>query len=250
MSYILEVCADSVQSAIEAKKGGADRIELCSNLLIGGTTPGKSLFKLVKEHTGLPVRTLIRPRFGDFCYDAYEFEMMKEEVQMFCEMGADGVVIGILNPDGSLNMEWMEELVKLAGKAGKTLHRAFDMCKDPFETCRQAVRLGIDTILTSGQKNSAWEGRRLLADLEQEFGNEITLLAGAGVSPATIEELARETHLHAFHMSGKIIKESRMEFRREQVNMGLKGFSEYEIWQTSMEQVKKARMILDELNRK
>ena len=247
MGYILEVCADSVQSAVEAKKGGADRIELCSNLLIGGTTPGKSLFRLVKEYTGLPVRTLIRPRFGDFCYDAYEFEMMKEEVQMFTEMGADGVVIGVLNPDGSLQMEQMEELVKAAGGAGKTLHRAFDMCKDPFETCSQAVDLGIDTILTSGQKNSAWEGKALLAELEQKFGKDITLLAGAGVSPKTLEELAVETKLHAFHMSGKIIKESRMEFRRDDVNMGLKGFSEYEIWQTSMEQVAKARVILDRL---
>ena len=105
MNYILETCADSVQSAIEAKKGGANRIELCSNLVIGGTSPGESLFRQVKEQTGLNVRVLLRPRFGDFCYDNYEFRMILDEVRMFRKLGADGIVIGILNPDGTLNME-------------------------------------------------------------------------------------------------------------------------------------------------
>ena len=115
MNYILETCADSVQSAIEAKKGGANRIELCSNLVIGGTSPGESLFRQVKEQTGLNVRVLLRPRFGDFCYDNYEFRMILDEVRMFRKLGADGIVIGILNPDGTLNMEQMKALVEEAG---------------------------------------------------------------------------------------------------------------------------------------
>ena len=155
MSYILEVCADSVQSAVSAWEGGADRIELCSGLVIGGLSPSPALFKQVRRYTDLKIRTLLRPRFGDFCYDDYEFQTLKEEVEMFRDLGADGVVIGILNPDGTLNMEQMSELTDAAGDVGVTLHRAFDVCRDPYEALEQCVTLGIDTILTSGQIRSS-----------------------------------------------------------------------------------------------
>lgn len=244
MAYILEVCADSVQSAIAAWKGGADRVELCSGLVIGGLSPSPMLFRQIRNHTDLKVRVLLRPRFGDFCYDTYEFETIKEEVQMFREMGADGVVIGILNPDGSLNMEQMEQLVKAAGYMGVTLHRAFDVCRDPFEALEQSISLGIDTILSSGQKSSAWEGRRLLADLAEKGEGKIQILAGAGITPEIIEKLTSSTELCAFHMSGKIVEDSSMKFRREGVPMGIPGLSEFEIWQTSQEQVKRASEIL------
>ncbi len=112
---ILEACVDSVQSAIYAQEGGADRLELCSNLLIGGVSPGKALYDQVRKNTDIPVRVLLRPRYGDYCYDGYEFEQLKEEVQMYCEAGADGIVIGLLRPDGNLDVERMEELIKLAG---------------------------------------------------------------------------------------------------------------------------------------
>ena len=132
MSYILEVCADSVQSAIAAQEGGADRIELCSGLVIGGLSPSPALFKQIRKYTDLKIRTLLRPRFGDFCYDDYEFQTLKEEVEMFRDLGADGVVIGMLDPDGALDMERMEALVNAAGDIGITLHRAFDVCRDPY----------------------------------------------------------------------------------------------------------------------
>lgn len=244
MAYILEVCADSVQSAVNAWKGGADRVELCSGLVIGGLSPSSMLFRQVKNYTDLKVRVLLRPRFGDFCYDDYEFEMIKEEVQMFREMGADGVVIGVLNPDGSLDTERMEQLVKAAGDMGVTLHRAFDVCRDPHEALEQSISLGIDTILTSGQRSSAWEGRALLEDLTRAGEGKIQILAGSGITPDIIEKLVLSTHLQAFHMSGKIVKDSRMEFRRDGVPMGIPGFSEFEIWQTSQEQVEKASEIL------
>ena len=227
MSYILEVCADSVQSAVSAQKGGADRIELCSGLVIGGLSPSPALFKQVRRYTDLKVRTLLRPRFGDFCYDDYEFQTLKEEVEMFRDLGADGVVIGILNPDGTLNMEQMKELTDAAGDMGITLHRAFDVCRDPYETLEQCVSLGIDTILTSGQKSSAWEGRSLLAELAEKAEGRIQILAGA--------------------MSGKKVTDSRMEFRREGVPMGIPGFSEFEIWQTDEDQVRSAAGVLGRL---
>lgn len=244
MSYILEVCADSVQSAIAAWEGGADRVELCSGLVIGGISPSPALFRQVRRYTDLKIRTLLRPRFGDFCYDRYEVETIKEEVQMFRELGADGVVMGILQPDGRLNMEQMEELVKVAGDIGITLHRAFDVCQDPYEALEQCICLGIDTILTSGQKNSAWEGRRLLADMVSKTDGKIQILAGAGITPEIIERLAPCTGCKAFHMSGKEVKDSRMKYRREGVPMGLPGFSEFEIWQTSKSQVQKATEVL------
>ena len=247
MSYILEVCADSVQSAIAAQKGGAGRIELCADLVVGGTSPSPALFKQVRKYTDLKIRTLLRPRFGDFCYDEYEFQSIKEEVEMFRELGADGVVIGILRPDGSLNMEEMEELVKAAGGMGVTLHRAFDVCRDPYEALEQCVSMGIDTILTSGQKSSAWEGRELLADLLKKSAGRIDILAGAGISPEVIEKLAPCTGIRSFHMSGKVAKDSRMEFRREGVPMGIPGFSEFDIWQTDEENVRRAVKVLEGL---
>lgn len=247
MSYILEVCADSVQSAVAAQEGGADRIELCSGLVIGGLSPSPALFKQIRKYTDLKIRTLLRPRFGDFCYDDYEFQTLKEEVEMFRELGADGVVIGMLNPDGTLDMERMEVLVNAAGDIGITLHRAFDVCRDPYEALEQCASLGIDTILTSGQKSSAWEGRGLLAELAEQAAGRVEILAGAGVNPGVIEKLAGCTAVRAFHMSGKKVMDSRMEFRREGVPMGIPGFSEFEIWQTDMEQVRRAVQVLQSL---
>ena len=247
MSYILEVCADSVQSAVAAQEGGADRIELCSGLVIGGLSPSPALFKQIRKYTDLKIRTLLRPRFGDFCYDDYEFQTLKEEVEMFRELGADGVVIGMLNPDGTLDMERMEVLVNAAGDIGITLHRAFDVCRDPYEALEQCASLGIDTILTSGQKSSAWEGRGLLAELAEQAAGRVEILAGAGVNPGVIEKLAGCTAVRAFHMSGKKVMDSRMEVRRDGDPMGILGFSEVEIWQTDREQVRRAVQVLQSL---
>lgn len=244
MSYVLEICADSVQSVIEAQKGGATRIELCSNLIIGGTTPSKSLLEQVRNYSDLPVRILLRPRFGDFCYDRYELDAMKEDVLMFRELCADGIVMGVLRPDGSLNTEEMQTLIEAAGPLDTTLHRAFDVCRDPFETLEAAILLGMNTILTSGQKASAWEGRELLTRLHEAANGRIEILAGAGISAEAIAKLLPETHITSYHMSGKIVTDSRMEFRRDGVPMGLPGFSEYDIWQTGADNVRAACAIL------
>lgn len=249
MEYKLEACVDSVRSAIEAQKGGADRIELCGNLIIGGTSPGKALFRQIKEHTDLEIRVLLRPRFGDFCYDEYEFAIMKEDAQMYKELGADGLVMGILLPDGTLNMQQMRELIHIAGGMDVALHRAFDVSWDPFVTLEQAVSLGMKTILTSGQKNSAWEGRDLLRSLVKEADERIEIMAGAGISPEVIRDLVPYTGVTACHMSGKIVKDSRMEYRREGVSMGFPGFSEYEIWETSAENIRNAAGILKGLHK-
>lgn len=244
MKCTLEVCVDSVQSALEAQKAKADRIELCSNLIIGGTSPEKALFQQVRYYTDLKIRVLLRPRFGDFCYDKYEFTQMKEEAEMYRELGADAIVTGILCPDGTLNVEQMQGLIKAADGLEFTLHRAFDMCRDAFMALEQAVELGIGTILTSGQKNSAWEGRKLLKELAEKSAGRVEILAGAGITPDVIGKLVSYTKITAYHMSGKVVKDSAMEFRRTGVNMGIPGFSEYEIWQTDAEKIREAAEVL------
>ena len=143
--FILEVCADSVESVLAAEKGGADRIELCGNVVIGGTTPSESLFREIREHSDIKIHALIRPRFGDFCYTDYEFDIIRSEVRRFRELGAQGVVIGMLRPDGSLDVEHLAQLMEEAKGMSVTLHRAFDVCRDPMEALEQAISLGFHT---------------------------------------------------------------------------------------------------------
>ena len=249
MAYILEVCVDSTASALAAKEGGADRLELCADLIVGGTTPSLALVRQVKETTGLPVRALLRPRFGDFCYDRWEL------AQMVASAAADGIVTGVLTPDGALDVEALRPIYdaarEAAAKANRpvalTLHRAFDVCRDPFAALEAACGLGLSTILTSGQAASAPQGAPLLRQLVERAAGRIEILVGAGVSPTNLPALTRETGASAFHLSGKQVLDSRMTFRREGVPMGLPGFSEFELWQTNEDTIRNARTVLDTL---
>lgn len=245
--FLLEASVDSVPSALAAVRGGADRLELCANLIIGGTTPDILLYKEIRKYTDIPIRVLLRPRFGDFCYDSYEYNILLENIAMFKEAGANGVVVGSLNPDGSLNVKQMEGLICAAAGMGITLHRAFDMCKDGMETLRIAKEIGVDTILTSGQEASCVKGWEMIKEMVDNAGKEMTILVGAGVSASVISEMYAKTGATAYHMSGKVTKNSPMEFRRETVNMGLPGISEYEIWEASEDNIRKAKEALNRL---
>lgn len=245
--HILEVCTDCVESAIAAQEGGADRIELCGNLVIGGVTPGVSLFRLVKKYTDNEIRVLLRPRYGDYCYNQYEFEQLKEEVQMYCEMGAAGVVIGMLNPDGTLDTERMQELVKMANGRDTALHRCFDMCVNPLEGLEQAIGLGMKTILTGGQKGTAWEGKVMLSTLQEKSEGRIEILAAGGIQADVIRKLLPQTGITSYHMSGKAEIESRMQYRMKGGSMGLPERDEYVLWKTSAEAVKEAEGVLREM---
>lgn len=242
--FNLECCVDSVESAIAAEKGGATRLELCSNLIIGGTSPSISLFKQIKKYVHLPVRVLLRPRFGDFCYTRYELDILNDEIKTFKNLGADGIVIGCLNPDGELNIKAMQKFIYLADKLPVTLHRVFDVCANPMDTLEICKQLGISTILTSGAKNCALDGKELIKQL-CDYADNIEILAGAGINSKTIELLLDEIpNLKSFHMSGKKVLESAMKYRNKDVFMGLKGISEYEIWQTDTKEIQLARDIL------
>lgn len=242
--YILECCVDSVESAINAAKGGASRLELCSNLVIGGTTPDVALVKEIRKYTDIRIHALIRPRFGDFCYTEHEMEIMKSQIRALKEAGVEGVVIGILDTEGNLDIPKMKELMEVADGLSVTLHRAFDMCRDPYEAMEQAIELGIHTILTSGQKQSAWEGRALLAELIEKAQGRIDIMAGAGIGATVIEQLIPVTKGTSYHMSGKVTLDSPMMYRKADVSMGLPSLSEYEIWQTSEEAVRDAVIVL------
>ena len=247
MAAILEVCVDSVESAVHAEKGGATRLELCADLIIGGTSPDEDLFLMVRERVNIPIRVLLRPRFGDFLYSADEFELLRRQVKRFAGLGADGVVIGVLQPDGMLDEQRMAELIALAGGCGVTLHRAFDVCRDPFATLAAAKELGVDTILTSGQKACCADGGELLRRLVAQSGGSPQIRVGAGVNAEGIRALQPVTGADAFHLSAKRVENSRMSYRREGVPMGLPGISEFEIWRCDEAAVRAARQALDEL---
>ncbi len=249
MEKVLEVCVDSMESALAAKEGGADRIELCGDLLVGGVTPSLSLLRAVKAETALPVHAMVRPRFGDFLYTDLEFGQMLEDAQALLEAGADALVSGFLLPDGDLDVERTGRLVTLAHRAGKrfTLHRAFDACRDPFRTLENCRALGVDTVLTSGQAARCEDGSALLKELFPLRG-DVELLLGAGIDDGAILRLGKALpEARSFHLSGKRVVESGMKYRRPGVNMGLPGFSEYEIFRTDSGKIRAAREALNRL---
>ena len=246
-NYILECCVDRLASAINGEKGGANRFELCANLVIGGTTPSLTLFRQVRKHTNLPIHVLIRNRFGDFCYNDDEIEEMCDSIKAFADEGADGVVVGALTPEGDLDERALKKFILRAGRAKVVLHRAFDMCREPFAALSKAKELGIDTILTSGQKGNCVEGSPLIKELIEKAGKDINILIGAGVSADAIKKVYEMTGGTNYHMSGKRVIDSRMTYRREEVSMGLPSLSEYDIWETSADEIAKAVKVLKEL---
>ena len=247
MNRILEVCVDSLASARAAIRGGADRLELCSALSIGGLTPYTALLEQIRQESNIPIRCLMRPRAGDFLYTKEEILQMAREIEMLRKAGANGFVIGCLTPDGDLDGSAMQPLLTAAQGAGLTLHRCIDVSRDLEKTYLDAGHLGIDTVLTSGGAGNCRAGmdviEKLLA-LRVQGGPEV--LIGAGVNASVIDIFRnRYPNAVAFHMSGKTEIESGMRFRRDGVPMGLPGLDEWHIQQTSAENIRAARAALD-----
>lgn len=248
MATILEVCVDSYASAMAAIAGGADRLELCSALAVGGLTPYGELLRQIRAESNIPVRCLMRPRGGDFLYTKEEIRMMAAQIENLRRLGADGFVIGCLTPDGDLDSAAMEPLLKAAQGAGLTLHRCIDVSRDPRKTYLDASRLGIDTVLTSGAAGSCLQGMDTIGEFlelrDTQGGAEV--LIGAGVKASVITSfLERYPQARAFHMSGKVDIESGMRFRREGIPMGVPGMDEWHIQQTDENNVRAARAVLD-----
>ncbi len=249
MSGLLEICVDSLASARAAIAGGADRLELCSALAVGGLTPYVQLLKQIREESAIPIRCLMRPRAGDFLYTPEEIDLMALQICQLRAAGADGFVIGCLTPEGKLDTPSMSPLLRAAEGCGLTLHRCIDVSADLSATYRAAAKLGIDTVLTSGGAGSCSAGAAeigaLLALRDETAGPEV--LIGAGVNAGVIRRFRQEfPAARAFHMSGKTTVPSGMTFRREGVPMGIPGFDEWYISQTGEAAVRAARQALDE----
>lgn len=225
----LEICIDSLSSALAAQDGGACRVELCDNLLVGGTTPSYGMIKQVRQVLTIGLHVLIRPRRGDFYYTTDELAIMREDIRIAKGLGADGVVLGVLQPDGNVDMRIAEQLIGLARPMSVTWHRAFDLTRDPVRALEDIIALGCDYLLTSGQQPTAWEGRELLARLVEQAAGRIVIMPGGGVHEENIGRLRRITGAREFHSSGRHTIPSGMEWQRPNLYMGAWQQSEYEL---------------------
>lgn len=214
----IEVCAYSLESCINAQAGGAKRIELCGGPGEGGTTPSAGLIELVREHIQIELYVMIRPRGGDFVYDIFEEEIMKKDIALAKKLGADGVVLGILHPDGQVNIERTRDLIEFAHPMKVTFHRAFDLTPDPHKALKAVIAAGASRILTSGQKPRAIEAVELLGKLSKEAGSAIEIMAGGGVNHLNAAELAG-AGVHALHLTAKAFRPARQKFFPEGISM-------------------------------
>ena len=212
MNYIIEIATSDFLTTKSAVEGGADRIELCANLAEGGTTPSYAHIKKCKETFDIALFPIIRPRGGDFLYTKDEFEIMKNDIKLCKELDCEGIVIGLLNMDGTIDMTRTSELVELAYPLEVTFHRAFDRCKDPFTALEELIEIGCQRILTSGQKPTVSEGIDLIAGLNKKADDRIIILPGSGVRKDNIKILAEKTGCIEFHSSLRGKTKSPMQF--------------------------------------
>ena len=217
----IEICANSVESAVKAQEGGAYRVELCAGIPEGGTTPSFGEIRMARQllqETKLHV--IIRPRGGDFLYTHLEQEIMLHDIKVARQLGADGVVFGCLTAEGEVDMPAMKKLMNAVGDMSVTFHRAFDMCRNPQEALEQIISLGCTRILTSGQEANAVKGIPLLKELVAQADGRIIIMPGCGVNPGNILQIAEETGASEFHFSGRSTYESGMIYRNPKVSMG------------------------------
>jgi copper homeostasis protein len=209
---LLEICAFNLPAALVAQQAGADRIEFCSGPEEGGVTPSAGLIRMAREKLRIPLYPIIRPREGDFLYSEEEFEIMLRDVAWCREIGCDGVVIGMLLADGSVDQARCARLVEMAYPLGVTFHRAFDRTVDPFVALEAVIGIGCERILTSGQRPVAMEGVELLRELVREADERIVIMPGSGVRAGNVSELAAKTDAVEFHTSARVAQASGMEF--------------------------------------
>ena len=240
----MEVCVDSIQSAINAEQGGASRLELCSNLVEGGITPSLGLLRVIKDKVKIPVYVMVRPRGGDFLYSEDEFRVMKEDVMFLKENGADGIVFGILTADGDIDVERSKEIITMARPLLVTFHRAFDMTRDPLTSLDTLISLGVERVLTSGQDSTALEGLPLISRLIEHAQDKIIVVPGGGITERNLGRILKESGAKEFHCSARSSCNSLMVYRNGQVSMGASyGPPEFGIKVTDRKRVEQFVMI-------
>ncbi len=220
MKFKLEICVDTVESAIAAQEAGADRVELCDNLTEGGTTPGPGTIASARSNLTIAINVIIRPRGGDFLYTDLEYDIMRRDIEYCGELGIDGIVLGMLRSNGEIDIERTARLIELAQPMSATFHRAFDMCPDPMKGLEDVINAGADRLLTSGQKDKAADGIELISELVKKAGNRIIIMPGSGINNSNISMIARTSGAGEFHTTARKIVESEMIYRQSGVSMG------------------------------
>jgi copper homeostasis protein len=239
--YIIEIATSDFETTRSAVEGGADRIELCANLAEGGTTPSYGQLKKCREAFAISLYPIIRPRGGDFLFTDAEFETMLYDVKLCKELNCDGIVTGLLNADGTIDIKRTAKLIDAAYPSGVTFHRAFDRCRDPFEAMEQLIEIGCERILTSGQQPAAPDGVELIAQLNKAADERIIIMPGSGVRKENIKMLAEKTGCMEFHSSLRHRKRSEMEFIHPAFAQSEESYSNNSI---DPEEVKKLRAAL------
>lgn len=242
----LEIVVYNIESALKAQEGGADRIELCDNPGEGGTTPSYGVIEAVRQHVSMDVFVMIRPRGGDFHYSSYEFHCMKRDIDQCQKLSVDGVVLGILNADGTLDKKRCKELIDRARPLKVTCHRAFDMTRDPFEALENCIELGFDRILTAGQQATAGKGVDLISQLIQKAKGRIVIMPGTGVNEDTVVEIVQKSRANEIHFSATTFRESAMQYLNPNIaGMGSDEGTEYKLRVVDPQRVKTMRQLAE-----
>lgn len=243
---IVEVVVYNLESALKAQEGGADRIELCDNPGEGGTTPAAGIIEIVRQNLNIDVYVMIRPRGGDFHYSNYEFHAMKRDIHLCQKLSVDGVVFGILNPDGTLDKKRCQELIARARPLKVTCHRAFDMTRDPIQALEDCIEVGFDRILTSGQELQAIKGLTVISELVSRARGRIRIMAGSGVNESCVKEIVEKTAVDEIHFSAMTSRPSGMVYLNERIaGMGNQEGTEYTIRTVDPQRVRDTRAIAE-----
>ncbi|MDD2550351.1 MAG: copper homeostasis protein CutC [Bacteroidales bacterium] len=243
----LEICCFTAHSALRAAQAGAHRIELCDNIAEGGTTPSYATIDYAVRGLQIPVNVIVRPRGGDFLYSDMEYHLIKEDIAQIKKLGANGIVIGFLTPEGEIDVDRTAEVVKLAAPMDITFHRAFDMCINPFIALEQLKKLKINRILTSGGYPNAEKGAHVLAKLVHKANGKIVVMPGSGINDKNLKKLIHLTQANEYHSSAKIYVDGNMQYRNTDVSMsGNAAPSEFRHVSVDTSQIKRMLRILNE----
>ena len=246
---LLEVVVYNIESALRAQQGGADRIELCDNPAEGGTTPSYGTIEAVRQNISMDVYVMIRPRGGDFLYSNYEFHSMKRDIYQCQKISVDGIVLGILTPEGRIDKKRCKELIDIARPLKVTCHRAFDMTRDPFEALEDCIEIGFHRILTSGRQPQALQGADLIGQLIEKANGRIDIMPGSGVNENTVQEIVRKTNCREIHFSATAFREGGMIYKNEAITgMGSDEGSEYKLRTVDAERVREMRTLSENLS--
>ena len=243
---VIEIVVYNIESALKAQEGGADRIELCDNPGEGGTTPSFGTIEAVRQNVNMDVYVMIRPRGGDFQYTNYEFHSMKRDISQCQKISVDGVVFGVLNPDGTIDKKRCKELIDKARPLKITCHRAFDMTRDPFEALEDCIEVGFDRILTAGQQAQALKGADLIGELIKKANGRIAIMPGSGVNENTVQEILRKSNATEIHFSATSSRESAMTYRNPDIaGMGSDEGAEFKVRTVDPERVRAMRKLAE-----